>query len=98
MIPFSIQSPSVYWCDDRGYLHHAGLTLEIRARPPIESLAAASMIDWCPRLRWARAIVDGERRDLTGDEQRDLLRWVVGASAMLDDYIDGGTTLAVIFG
>lgn len=96
MIPFSIQSPSVYWSDGRGYFHHAGLTREIDARPPVESLADASMIDWCPRLNWARCVVAGERRDLTEIEQQDLLRWVSGASAVLDDYIDGGTTLAVV--
>ena len=96
MIPFGIQSPCLWWQAGRGYLHHAGLTLEIDRTPPVASLANASMIDWVPRLGYARCIVDAQRRDLTQDEQDALLRIVTAVSTAAADAWDGATTLAVV--
>lgn len=46
----------------------------------------------------ALCVVNGERRALTAAECEALHRWAITVQTAALDAVDGGTTLAVVFG
>lgn len=81
----SVHSPSVVWSQPVGYLRRRGVTIELEAPPPIESLRAAEGIHWEPRTNIRKCSVGRVRRDLTDAECDALDQWTARvAKAALD--------------
>lgn len=94
----TITAPCVVWAGPGSYAGADGVSWILTGPPPVDSLAGAEIVDWCPRLQRAHAVVGGDRRDLTDDECALLEQWVHGVAAEALDARDGGRTLAVVIG